>query len=118
MTFRLFIDSSTGIDVEPTWDYEDKTQKIEDRHRSRGAKEYVYKWSEYSVFSVPVTYVSSEFKSIVNSWWSSNTNLQWMEEGTSNVYNVRLVNDNVPIGKNIAPYTNQFEGVLELESYD
>jgi len=115
--FRLFIDSSTGLDVEPEWSYEDRTTKMEDRHRARSSVEYVYKWSEYNVFNVPVMYVNSEFRAIVNSWWSSNTDLKWMEEGTAAVYNVRITNKNKPIGKHVAPYRDQFEGIIELESY-
>lgn len=118
MTFRLFVDSSTGLDVEPTWGYEDRGEKIEDRHRARSGKEFVYKWGEYSSFKVPVTYVNSEFMSIVNSWWSSNTDLQWMEEGASDVYNVRITNSRKPVGSNIAPYRDLFDGELELESHD
>lgn len=115
--FRLFIDSSTGIDVDPEWSYEDMGKKIEDRHRARDGSEYVYKWGEFDRFKVPVSYVNSEFKSVVNSWWSSNVDLKWMEEGGSVVYDVRITNSEKPINSVIRPYNDLFSGVIELESY-
>jgi len=116
--FRLFVDSSNGVDVDPTWEYLEAGSKIEDRHRVRSGRSYVYKWGDFKRFEVPVSFVNSNFKSIVNSYWDSNADLLFMEvDNPSSVTSVRIVNEDLPIGQFIAPYTNQFIGVIELESY-
>lgn len=117
MAFRLFVDSSNGVDVEPEYDFSDSKIKIEDRHRTRSGAEYVYKWGGYVDIKMSVMYVNSEFKSIVNSWWSSNTSLLWMEEGGTQVFSVRLVNNEQPVSDIVKPYTNVFKGTIELKGY-
>lgn len=117
MTFRLFVDSSTGLDVFPEYDFKDSGEKIETRLRTRDASEYVYKWSEYQKIKFSVAFVNSEFKSVVNSWWSSNTDLLWMEVGGTSVTSVHLVNKDKPIDRFQKPYTDLFGGTIELESY-
>lgn len=115
--FRLFVDSSNGVDIDPEYDLVFQDTKIEDRHRARSSDAYVYKWGEYKRIKFSVSYVDSSFKAIVNSYWSSNTNLLFMEVGASAVYSVRLMNKELPVGKYIKPYTDLFRGVIELEGY-
>jgi len=115
--FRLFVDSSTGVDVYPEYDFDDSEKKIESRHRTRDGSEFVYKWSEYSVIKMSVMYVNSAFKSQVNEWWSNNTNLLWMETGGTDVTSVRLTNTTKPISKVIKPYYDLFQGKIELGTY-
>jgi len=118
MTFRLFVDSGNGVDVEPTWGYSQSDEKIENRHRVRSGKSYVYKWGEFKRYKLPMTYVDSNFKSIVNSYWNTNTQLLFMEVGNpSSVSSVRISNKKIPIGLNVEPYADLFEGVIELETY-
>ena len=116
--FRLFVDSSNGVDVDPTWAYLELGEKVESRHRVRSGRSYVYRWGGFEKFEVPVSYVDSNFKSIVNSYWDSNADLLFMEVGVaSSVTSVRIVNEALPVGGRIAPYTDQFIGVIELETY-
>lgn len=116
MAFRLFVDSSTGVTVYPEWNFEQDTTKIEDEHRARSGARYVYKWGQYEKFKFSVSWVNSEFRSIVNSWWSTNTKLLFMEEGSTEVYSVQLVGD-LPVNEYMKPYRDQFGGVIELEGY-
>ena len=115
--YRLFVDSINGVDVDPEYNLTEKDKKIESRHRVRSGEEYVYKFGEYKIIKFNVMYVNSSFKSIVNSWWSSNTELLFMEVGASVVSSVRIVNKELPIGKFIKPYTDTFKGVIELNGY-
>lgn len=117
MPFRLFVDSSNGITVTPEFDFKDSAKKVESRHRTRGAKEYVYKWGEYDILKMKVMFVDSEFKSLVNSWWSSNTELLWMEEGGTDVTSVHITNKNKPIDGYNKPYDDLFKGSIELGTY-
>lgn len=117
MSWRLFVNSADGLSLDPEFSFKQATRKIESRHRSRDASEFVYKWGEYDRFSVPVMYVNSETQSIVNSWWSSNADLLFKSESASAVYSVHLVNRELPIGEFIKPYDTLFKGVIELAVY-
>lgn len=117
MSFRLFVDSDDGLDVEPEWGMTEEDEKIEAVHRTRTGKRFHYRWGKFRRWSVPVQYVNSEFKSVVNSWWDSNAALKWMEEGGTEVYSVRIVNEEKPIGGFVKPYQDQFTGLIELETY-
>lgn len=117
MTFRLFVDSSNGVDIEPEYDYLERDAKIESRHRTRSGKEFVYKFGDIGKFKFSVAYVNSSFKATVNSYWKSNTNLLFMEVGATVVSSVRLTNKSLPIGSPIKPYSDTFKGVIELETY-
>ena len=94
--YRLFVDSDNGLDVAPQYDYTEADKKVESRHRTRSGNEYVYRFG---------------------SWWDSNADLLWMEEGGIEVHSVHLVNKELPIGKPVKPYTDQFRGKIELGSY-
>jgi hypothetical protein len=115
--YRLFVDSSNGVDVDPEWSFAAKHQKVETEHRTRGGKLFKYKWAEYRRWEVPVAYVDSAFVSQVQSWWGGNQALLFMEEGGTEVYSVRIVNPEVPCGEHIRPYTTLWQGVIELETY-
>ena len=116
--FRLFVDSSTGLDIDPEYDYKDGAQKIEDVHRAKSGAQYRYKWGQYSRIEFSVMHVNSSFKSIVNSWWSSNVDLKFMEVGVAaREVSVHLVNKSNPVDKPILPYYDEFTGKLILETY-
>lgn len=80
MAFRLFVDSSTGVTVTPEFNMSDGGEKIESRHRMRDGSEFVYKWGEFDKKKIDVRFVNSEFKSLVNDWWSDNIDLLWIED--------------------------------------
>jgi len=115
--YRLFVDSNNGVDIDPEYNYTEKDKKMESKQRVRSGDQYVYKWGDYEIFKFGIMHVNSSFKSIVNSWWNTNTNLLFMEVGATKVSTVRLSNKALPIGKPIKPYTDSFKGVIELEGY-
>jgi len=118
MTWRLFIDSSTGVDVDPEWDLALEDSKIEDQHRALDGSRYVYKWGRYRRWKVPVSFVDSSFRFHVNTWWLSNAQLLWMDNsGSTDVFSVQIVNDSIPVGGYVKPYTDLFAGVIELETF-
>lgn len=117
MAFRLFINSSTGLTIEPTHDYKEVDDKIEQVVRARSGKRYNYLWSSFKKWSLPVVFVDSSFASIVNSYWSSNTNLLFKNESSTSVFSVVITNNVKPIGELIKPYDNLYKGVIEVETY-
>lgn len=117
MTFRLFVDSATGLDIDPEYDFKDSAERIESRHRTRDGSEYAYRWGDFRKFEFSVSFVNSEFKSVVNSWWNSGTDLLFMEVGATDVTSVHIVSKSQPIDKLVKPYTDLFAGKITLESY-
>jgi hypothetical protein len=114
---RLFVDSSTGVTLYPEWDYRESYRKIEDRHRTRSGREYVYKWGEYRQIKFSVEHLSSADQCTVNSWWSGNENLLFKLESSTDITSCRLVNKSKPIDKRIEPYMDEYKGKIELETY-
>lgn len=117
MAFILFVDSSTSVEIEPDYQSSEQDSKIEDVHRTRSGGRYHYKWGDYFRRMYSVSFVDSAFKSRVNDWWNENTALLFMEDGSTQVHSVRIVNIAQPIGGYIAPYDDLFTGTIELESY-
>lgn len=117
MTYVLFISSGVDVSFNPEYDFTDQESKIETRHRTKSGREYVYKWGDYKKFKFSVSYVNSSFKSIVNSWWNTNTELLFMKQGETQVYSVRLGGKKSPIGKFIKPYDDNFKGTIDLGTY-
>lgn len=117
MSWLLFPSSGNHVTLEPEWNFTRADKKEETEHRTRAGKRYVYKWGEYKKFKFDVQHVSSSTAAIVNSWWSSNTDLLFMESGASAVYSVQLVNAELPFGKYVKPYTDKYIGTIELEGY-
>lgn len=115
--YRLFVDSDNGVTVYPEYNYQEKDAKIENRFRSKSGKEYVYKFGDYRQWLMGIKFVDSSFKADVNTWWNSNANLLWMEENGTEVFSVHLMNKTKPIDKVIRPYTDLFEGKIELGEY-
>lgn len=103
--------------INPDYDYEEEDQKIEVVHRVKSGREYRYKFGDYGRTKFSVSYVNSEFKSICNSWWNNNADLRFVDQFGLEVMSCHLVNRKQPVGKPIKPYTNQFRGTIELETY-
>lgn len=78
----VFLSNSGGVSLEifPEYNFKDGGRKIEDRHRTRDGSEFVYKWGEYRLIEIDVKYVNSSFRTIVNSWWSVNEDLLYIDD--------------------------------------
>jgi hypothetical protein len=115
VSFRLFVDSATGVTVEPTWDTEEQTGKLANVKRTREGSRYGYQFGERYRVRCVVTFVGDDVREQINLWWSNNTRLKWMEEGGSEVYDVKLVNSRIPIDKRVRALWDRYEGELILE---
>lgn len=121
-TFDFFgefalVDSLNNIYMTPDFDFENVGEKIENRHRVRSGEEYVYTWGKFKKFNMGVSFVDSGFKSIVNSYWSNNTELLLVQSGDMDISSVRFANNELPVGELIKPYTDLFKGTISLETY-
>lgn len=100
------------------WDFDDGSKKIENEHRVRSGKRYVYKWGNYNEAKFGIQYVSSADRfTLNNSWWLSNQKLLFVDTPGTFAWNVQMTNDSKPIGKYQKPYINLWKGVIELEGY-
>lgn len=105
-------------DLPIEYDYKNELKKIEQTHRSRSGRRYVYTWAEYERLKFGVKYVSSSGQSLVNSWYRNNTKLIYSEtDSASIITSCQLVGRKVPIGQFVKPYNDLYKGVIELESY-
>lgn len=119
MTSRVMLFPSSGnhVDLYPEWDIKDESQKIEDVHRPRSGSQYRYKWGEFFRKKFSLTDVSSSDASLVNSWWGSNTDLLFTQDSGTTVNSVHIVNGKTPLGGQMEPYDDLYEGSIELEGY-
>jgi len=117
MSWALFVDSSNSISFDPEWDLTEPGEKIESQHRAKSGNLYRYTWGSFDEFTFSMKFVSSSDAAIVNSWWTSNTELLFMDEATTQVYSVQLMNKKKPITKRIMPYDDQFQGKIKLGTY-
>lgn len=112
---QLFIDSASPVRLMPDWDSESYTQKNEWAARSQVGRRLVYRHGSFQRIDLPVQFVSSADRSIIESWWLSDADIFLHEESTSGVYSVHMVNDSHPIPTVQHPYTTQFSGTIALE---
>lgn len=117
MPFYLFVDSANSVSFDPEYDYTEEHEKIQDEHRVRSGASYIYKWGEFSRFSFNVRWVDSAFRSTINSWWGANTQLMLQRAGETQVFSVRIVNDELPVGRYERPYDDLWMAEIELETY-
>ena len=107
-----------GVDVNPDFKkFKWGGKKIENRHRVRDGGEFIYKWGDYRTVLAPVKFVNSSFAADVNSWWSSNADLLFVENYTTKVESVHLINKTKPIDQFVKPHDDLFMGKIELGTY-
>lgn len=117
MSYLLFPSSGNHVTLEPEWDFERHDSQVKSEHLTRSGKRYVYKWGSYTRFSFSVTFVSSSTAALINSWWITNTKLLFTSTSETAVYSVMLVASDLPISKYQQPYTDKFQGSIELQGY-
>lgn len=116
MAYTLF-DGTSTVSLEPEYDLKLDHRKIESSHRTRDGENYRYIWGHFRRAKFSVEFVSSADMCVVNSWWGANTPLRLYDINSTVVVSGYLVNASAPIDKLVKPYVDQFQGVIELESY-
>lgn len=116
-TSFVLYDGTSAVSLSPEYDYKIDHRKVENSHRTRSGRLYKYKWGEFKQVKFSAEFLSSSDMCKVNSWWGSNTPLRLYDTGSSVVVSGYLSNNATPINQLQRPYTDQFKGVIELESY-
>ena len=119
ITYSLGITSATEVELIPEWDYKNGDTMDYSRYRTASGRLYQYKWHDYKVINFSTKFVNSSTASIVNSWWTTQTKLLFFvnNAGTVDVTSVFIVNKNAPFRENVKPYTEYWQGTIELEEY-
>ena len=82
MSYLLFPSSGNHVTLEPEWNFDRKDAQVKNEHVTRGGKRYVYKWGSYVKFGFGLTFINSSDAARINSWWITNTKLQFMEKNS------------------------------------
>ena len=75
--------------------------------------------STFRRFEIPTTFVTSSDVSIVSSWFSTGTDLRFIEDDTfaNSYFDVRIVGTTEPYNRFIQPYFRQlYAGTITLET--
>lgn len=108
---------SGNLTIVPETNYQRQDRKIEDDHRGRTGKRYVYKWGEYFHARFGLKFVDSHYYAVINSWWSTNAKLLWIVNTGAEVESVQIINERVPLGEYATPGLTEYEGELEITTY-
>ena len=118
LKFRLFVDSDNGVDIYPEWDgYHRPHGKDQSNFTTANGRRFAYTWGQWKRFEIDAVYMPKSDRAIVNSWWWTGTKLLWMREGGASVFSVTIVNDSIPVSRNMPGYTDFYKARIELETY-
>ena len=117
--FELGISSTDAIQLYPGYDYVGDKKQIRSDHRTRGGKNYSYKWADFKRFKFKVEWLSTANASIINSWFDARTELLFFVTSSTitEVHSVMLMNNETPLSKYNKPYDNYMKGTILLEEY-
>lgn len=110
-------DGTNVVSMNPDYDLKTDGRKIETSHRTRTGANYRYIWGTYKRAQLKVNYISSADMTRINSWWGANTAVVLYDLSSVAVVSGFLSNASAPIDMMVKPYTDQFMGVIELESF-
>tara|TARA_Y100000592_G_C5455220_1_gene311010 strand:- start:444 stop:818 length:375 start_codon:yes stop_codon:yes gene_type:complete len=123
MAMLLGIPNSSFIEIGDTANYGYTFEKLYDKKdlRTKGGAlfTYIVPQSSFRRFTVPATFVNSQNKSIINSWFSTASDLRFIEDDTfaNSFFSVRIVGVSEPYDKYIQPYFRQFySGTITFET--
>ncbi len=105
------------FEFEPEWDIKLDDRKIETVQRTTTGAMYRYLWGKFKRAKLSLEFISSADMTRVNSWWGANTPLVLFDSLGDVVVSGYLTNGSAPIDSLVKPYTDQFKGTIELESY-
>ncbi len=94
-------------------------RQIKSDHRSKGGKHYLYKWGDFKKIKYDLKLMPASDTALINSWFDTNAELLLFitSDSVTEVHSVMIMNDETPLAKVQKPYTDLYNGKLELESY-
>lgn len=101
----------------PEWDYDRQDEKIESVHRTKGGNQFRYLWGSFRKVKFNISQIDSATAAKINGWWLANTPVVLYNTSSVAVCSGYIVNKKMPVGKFVMPYSDQFAGSIELESF-
>ena len=107
-----------AIDLHPEWSFEERSQLLRARHRTRAGQLHTLAWDKYFAFALPLRFLSTSHAALIEWWWEKQLALRVTLDSSDAASQllVRIANDVQPIGRRMRPYGDRWEGTLELES--
>jgi hypothetical protein len=117
--YYLGPDRDNAIELFPDWDYKDGEIEKRIKLRTASGKLYDRKLYDYKQLDFSTMYVPASTASIVNSWWNTQTKLQWFIElgSSSTVDSVMLLNNTTPFASLSDSYDDHYKGKIILGEY-
>ena len=123
MSILLGVPNSSYIVLDELAGYGYSFSENQDKYdiRTKGGKLFTYitPAGKYNSFRIPMRLVNSSDRSLINSWFSTATDLRFIEDNTfaTSYYTVRITGRTDPFTKFVEPYFRQYyEGQLVLET--
>lgn len=116
IVWQLGPSSASAVTLGPEWTLKDEAKQKRTDARTHDGTLYIRRWYTYDSLKVPVKYVPASDYSVINSWWSTNTQLLLFisNSGTTDVRTVYITNDSRPLPSYSNPYDDHYDGVIEL----
>jgi len=108
-------DSFTQVDLSIGFGYEENDLLLSMRSISKEGRRYDFVRGKLKKRKLPLMFVSSLDRNIINDWWSENTKIMFVKN--TEVLSCTIVNRSSPLGKVDEPYEKEFSGIIELEGY-
>lgn len=104
------------LEMNPEWDITLDSEKIENRHRAKSGKQFIYKWGEFDSVKFGLSYVNSGARNVINnSYWANNTRVLFGMEDGSIIVEGTIGGNKPPINTYQKPYLNLWKGKIDLE---
>ena len=120
----FFITSLSDVNcpypIYPGWSFQDRESQIASRFRTQGGKLFSYRWSGFHKYQIPLTFVDSAGEHLLNAWWANQETVALTLNSSESESTVlcMMVNGTKPINQFVRPYSDLFEGTLQLEAVE
>jgi len=116
-SLKTIASSETAISLHPDWGYLERNNTIKRFERTQGGQLNAYSLvSSWQAYSLPITFISSEYSSDITSWWKTDT-LVNLNVGDGEV-KCRISNKREPFPRNVRGRFSDFSGILNLTTVD
>jgi len=108
------------IDIFPGWGTTQEKTWINIHHQRRrnGSLKSYQEPGEFEKFEMPMSWVSSGDRALVNSWAQNIMDLRLIpdSDSPSSYYDVRITNTQEPLTSAVKPYENFYQGEIVFET--
>ena len=119
--YRIGVNSSTAIEIYPSYDFKENKQQLASEHRNKNGTYKKYIWGHYTAFNFTLDYVPSSDTNLINEWYDNNTILTLFKSATAVFSNeieysgLIMTNKDTPLSRYSPPYDTLNKGELLLE---